>query len=252
MAYTVKQLAKYSGVSVRTLHYYDEIGLLKPAYYGDNNYRYYEDEQLLLLQQILFYRELGLPLNDIQQVVNDKGFDTLKALESHRKLLKGDLDRVNKLIKTIDKTIKHLRGDHVVKLEEIFEGFTEEKQAEYLDFLAESGVSQEIIEQSKAKVKDWSKEQWLANKQENDKLYEDIAAAIDKHLSPESDEVQALVERHYQLTKIFWTPNKESYIGLGDLYASNPDFVQFFESIHPKFLSFFREAMKIYAENNLS
>lgn len=65
MPYTVNKLAKLSGVSVRTLHFYDEVGLLKPAYYVENNYRYYEEEQLLLLQQILFYRELGFQLNDI-------------------------------------------------------------------------------------------------------------------------------------------------------------------------------------------
>jgi DNA-binding transcriptional MerR regulator len=252
MPHTVKQLAKLSGVSVRTLHYYDEIGLLKPAYYGDNHYRYYEEEQLLLLQQILFYRELGLQLNDIQKIIGAADFDKLEALESHQKLLKGDLERVNKLLKTIDKTIAHLRGDNMVKLDEIFEGFTDERQEEYLDFLAESGVSQEVIEQSKAKVRHWTKEQWLENKKENDELYATVVKAIEAGSSPESSEVQALMEKHYQLTKIFWTPNRETYIGLGELYASNADFVAFFDNLHPQFLEFFRAAMKVYAENNLS
>ena len=80
MAYTVKNLAQLSGVSIRTLHFYDEIGLLKPAYCGDNNYRYYEEEQLLMLQQILFYRELGLQLNDIQRVLSSDSFDKIEAL----------------------------------------------------------------------------------------------------------------------------------------------------------------------------
>jgi DNA-binding transcriptional MerR regulator len=69
MAYTVKKLAKISGISIRTLRFYDEIGLLKPAYYGENNYRYYEEEQVLILQQILFYRELGFPLKDIHRII---------------------------------------------------------------------------------------------------------------------------------------------------------------------------------------
>ena len=81
MAYTVNKLAKLSGVSVRTLHFYDEIGLLKPAYIGENNYRYYKDEELLVLQQILFYRKLNFSLNDIQRILSDKNFDKIKALE---------------------------------------------------------------------------------------------------------------------------------------------------------------------------
>lgn len=78
MSYTVNKIAKLSGVSIRTLHYYDEIGLLKPAYYGENNYRYYEEKQLLLLQQILFYRELDFQLVDIQKVLSSDGFDKIE------------------------------------------------------------------------------------------------------------------------------------------------------------------------------
>ena len=81
MTYTVNQLAKLSGVSVRTLHFYDEIGLLKPAYYGENNYRYYEEEQLLILQQILFFREMGCPLNDIQRILSSNDFDKFAERE---------------------------------------------------------------------------------------------------------------------------------------------------------------------------
>src|SRR5579883_2731395 len=87
MTYTVKKLAKLSGVSVRTLHFYDEIGLLKPAYYGDNHYRYYEEEQLLMLQQILFYRKLGFSLNDIKNMIGSDDFNKIDALISHKQIL---------------------------------------------------------------------------------------------------------------------------------------------------------------------
>ncbi|MFZ0566324.1 MAG: MerR family transcriptional regulator [Chlamydiales bacterium] len=87
MAYTVTKLAKISGVSVRTLYWYDEVGLLKPAYYGSNGYRYYEEEQLLMLQQILFFRELGFELKQIQKILNRSDFDKIIALSSHRKVL---------------------------------------------------------------------------------------------------------------------------------------------------------------------
>src|SRR5579883_2034362 len=110
MPYTVNKLAKLSGVSVRTLHFYDEIGLLKPAFYGENNYRYYEEEQLLMLQQILFFRELGISLNEIQKVVSSDDFDQIEALTSHRINLEKNIERMQKLLKTIDKTVSYLRG----------------------------------------------------------------------------------------------------------------------------------------------
>jgi DNA-binding transcriptional MerR regulator len=123
MSYTVKKLAKLSGTSIRTLRFYDTIGLLKPAYYGDNNYRYYEEEQILMLQQILFYRELGFSLNDIQRIIGSDDFNKIDALISHKQVLEQNLDRTKKLIKTIDQTIAHLRGEITMHEEELFAGF---------------------------------------------------------------------------------------------------------------------------------
>ena len=123
MSYTVKKLAKLSGVSIRTLRYYDAIGLLKPAYYGDNHYRYYEEEQILMLQQILFYRELSFPLNDIQKMISSDNFNKIDAFISHKKVLAQKLDRTTKLIKTVDQTISYLRGKITMRNEELFAGF---------------------------------------------------------------------------------------------------------------------------------
>lgn len=123
MSYTVKKLANLSGISIRTLRFYDAIELLKPAYYGDNNYRYYEEEQILMLQQILFYRELGFPLNDIHRIISSDDFNKIDALISHKQILTQNLDRTRKLIKTIDQTIAHLRGKIIMRNEELFDGF---------------------------------------------------------------------------------------------------------------------------------
>ncbi len=252
MAYTVSKLAKLSGVSARTLHFYDEIGLLKPAYQGENNYRYYEEEQLLMLQQILFYRELGLPLSEIQGLINSDNFNKIEALQSHRIRLEQGLDRSQQMIQTIDKTIAHLRGEKMMKLEEIFHGFDAEKQKLYENFLIDSGVGEDVINSCKDKVKNWKKEQWIENKQEADAIYAELASAIKDHLEPSSAKVQKLIKKHYQLTSNFWTPTKESYLGLGQLYGSHPDFVKFYYDIHPKLLSFLVEAMKVFAERELS
>jgi DNA-binding transcriptional MerR regulator len=124
MAYTVKQVAAMSGVSVRTLHFYDEAGLLKPAYLGANGYRFYEEPQLLKLQQILFYRELGFELKRIKRILGQAKFQKAAALRSHRQVLEKNVTRTRTLIETIDKTIQHLKGAKKMKSEELFTGFS--------------------------------------------------------------------------------------------------------------------------------
>src|SRR6185295_9593802 len=120
MAHTVKQVARMSGVSVRTLHFYDEVGLLKPAYVGTNGYRFYEEPQLLILQQILFLRELGFELKQIREILSRDDFDIVAALRSHREVLQTSLARTRSLIETVDKTIEHLRGTKRMEKEEMF------------------------------------------------------------------------------------------------------------------------------------
>ena len=124
MAYTVKQLALMSGVTVRTLHFFDEMALLKPAYTGANGYRIYEEPQLLMLQQILFYRELGFELKRINEILSQRQFEKLAALKSHRQVLEKNFTRTRTLIETIDKTISHLKGASKMKSEELFKGFS--------------------------------------------------------------------------------------------------------------------------------
>jgi DNA-binding transcriptional MerR regulator/quercetin dioxygenase-like cupin family protein len=124
MAYTVKQVAAMSGVSVRTLHFYDEAGLLKPAYVGANGYRFYEEPQLLALQQILFYRELEFELKQIKEILQRGDFEKIAALESHRQALQEKCVRTQSLVETIDKTIAHLKGQKKMQTEEMFVGFS--------------------------------------------------------------------------------------------------------------------------------
>jgi DNA-binding transcriptional MerR regulator len=123
MAYTVKQVSAASGVTVRTLHFYDEMALLKPAYSKANGYRIYEEPQLLMLQQILFYRELGFELKRIKEILSQRKFEKVAALKSHRRVLEKNVTRTRTLIETIDKTISHLKGRKKMKSEELFMGF---------------------------------------------------------------------------------------------------------------------------------
>ncbi|WP_347252455.1 MerR family transcriptional regulator [Legionella sp.] len=251
MSYTVKQLASFSGVSSRTLRFYDEIGLLKPEYYGENNYRYYGEEQLLMLQQILFFRELGFPLSEIQRIISCDDFNKIEALKSHKKILKKNLDETQKLIKTVDKTIAHLRGEIKMKNEEFYYGFDSEKQKQYEEDLVKKGIiSQEVMNKCKEKTKKWSEEDRADFLKEGEEINKAFVTAIQKQLRPSSKEVQALVRRHYAWIERSWMPTKESYIGLSQMYQT-PEFKKFYDHHHPKLLEFIVAAMKVFAEAEL-
>lgn len=155
MAYTVTKLAKISGVSVRTLHWYDEVGLLKPAYYGSNGYRYYEEKQLLILQQILFFRGLGFDLKQIQRMLGRDDLGKMLSLSSHRKVSQKNLEKTQKMIRTIDKSIEHLKGTKKMDEREMYYDSSKEKQAEYekqiIERFGEQGKA--LIEESKQNMK---------------------------------------------------------------------------------------------------
>jgi len=253
MRYTVSKLAKISGISVRSLHYYDEIGLLKPAFINDNGYRYYEEAQLLLLQQILFFRELGFPLNDIQKLLLADDFDQIKALNAHKKILAGKIDRSKILMATIDKTLLHLRGKKTMSDKELYYGFDSQRQKEYEQYLvkAQGSTAEELIFESKKRTAKWDKDEWDDVKAQGDEIHKALAIAIDKGLQAKSDEVQIIIHRHYQMIQRFYDPSKEVYIGLTELYNEHPDFKKFFDAYHPKMIEFISKAMIFYADKNL-
>ena len=131
-AYTVSQVAKMAGISVRTLHHYDQIGLLKPADRTEAGYRLYREPELLRLQQILFFKELEMPLEEVRQILDDPGFDQVTALDHHRGMQQGRLERLARLLNTIDRTIDRLAEDDMTLTdEELYEGFTTEQIERY-------------------------------------------------------------------------------------------------------------------------
>lgn len=253
MAYTVTKLAKISGVSVRTLHWYDEVGLLKPAYYGSNGYRYYEEEQLLVLQQILFFRELGFELKQIQKILGRGDFDKIVALSSHRKVLQKSLERTKQLIKTIDKTIEHLKGTKKMKEQEMYYGFSKEKQAEYekqiIERFGEQGKA--FTEESKKNVKNWSKADWDNSGKEFDAICKELTTLLEKGSKEHAKDVQAVIRRHYQWLKRFWTPTRESYAGHGQ-FIEESELRKAYETYHSQLPHFIAEAIEIFAKSELT
>lgn len=253
MAYTVKKLAEMSGVSVRTLHFYDEVGLLKPAFVGANGYRFYEEPQLLMLQQILFYRELGFELKQIKRIVSRPDFDKITALKSHRKVLRKNLADTRKLIQTIDKTIEYLKGTKKMKNQELFVGFDPEEQARHEQYLIDrygEGI-RESIARTKKKVKNWTKGDWAKVGGIFDGICKDLVAAMGRKLAADSPGVQEIICRHYQWLKHFWTPTRESYAGHSQLIVDS-DLRKAYEKYDPRLPEFVAAAIRAFAEKELS
>jgi DNA-binding transcriptional MerR regulator len=240
--YTVKKLANLAGVTVRTLHHYDEIGLLKPSSVGRNGYRYYGDAALYRLQQILLYRELEVPLDEIKRIVGRPGFDVLTALESHRTALQAEVQRIEKLIRTIDLTTQHLKGKVSMSDQQLFRGFSEEEQEK----MAAEAEQQwgESVRASNARWKQYpaAKKQRILD--EGNALYNDMIGAMPE--GPSSPKVQAIVKRWHDHMQYFWSPNDEQLLALANGYNDDPRFFANFESMKPGLAAFMRDAVKIY------
>jgi DNA-binding transcriptional MerR regulator len=244
--FTVKQLSKLAGVTPRTLHHYDAIGLLKPSRVGDNGYRYYGEESLLRLQQILFYRELDIPLEDIKKILGRRDFDVLGALRSHKDALKKQVTRLNRLIQTVDNTINHLKGNTIMSEKSYFEGFSEEEQEKYAQE-AEELYDAESVRESNRKWKTYSAAKKEAIMAEGKAVYTDMIAAMPKGAA--SADVQAIVERWRRHLEYFWTPNLDQLIGLANGYNDDPRFKANFDKMHPGLAEFMRAAVSVYVSN---
>lgn len=241
--FTVKQLSKMAGITPRTLHYYDEIGLLAPSRVGENGYRYYGDEALLRLQQILFYRELDMPLEDIRALMRRRDFDVMKALEGHREALRQRIAHLQRLVDTVDHTILHLKGKKKMSQRQFFEAFSDEQQAEY----EKEAMQMYDPATVKASAKKW-KSYTAAEKQrigeEGQAVYDALLDAMPHGAA--SAEAQAGVERWRRHMEYFWIPNDEQLLGLAEGYNTDPRFKANFDKIDPGLAAFMREAVKVY------
>jgi len=245
--FTVKQLSKLAGVTPRTLHHYDAIGLLEPSRVGDNGYRYYGEDALLRLQQILFYRELDIPLDDIKRIMAESRFDVLGALQGHKDALNKQVSRLNRLIHTVDNTINHLKGKDIMSEKQYFEGFTEEEQEKYA-LEAEQMYDPETVRESNRKWKAYSAAKKEAILQEGKAIYTDMIAAMPK--GADSPEAQGIVERWRKHMDYFWTPKFDQLLGLANGYNDDPRFKANFDKMHPQLAEFMRGAVKMYVANH--
>ena len=218
MAMRVKEVADLVGISVRTLHYYDEIGLLTPEKTTESGYRLYTDDDLEELQQILFFKELGFPLKKIKEIINNPSFDRHKALVLQRKMLLEKRRQLDKMIATIDKAIQHMKGEIQMTNKEKFEGFDfrhnpYEQEARKL-------WGDEAVDNANAKLRNMSKEEQEAMVKAMNSIYQKLAAL--RHGSPESEEAQAAIKEWYDfLNNNFGNYSLEAFKGLGQMYVDD-------------------------------
>jgi DNA-binding transcriptional MerR regulator len=239
---------------VRTLHFYDQIGLLRPASYGENGYRYYEKEQLFRLQQILFYRELDFPLAQVMRILQSSRFDQLQALREHREKLQERGKRLGALVLTIDRTLAHLQGEVTMKDKDLYRGFSARKQREYEAYLTEKGgeTARAAIASSRQRTQGWGKAEFAKAQGEIDAIHRELTALLQQGKAPADADVQAVIPRHYAWVCQFWTPDKRSYPGLGELYQEHPDFQKTYAAYDPRLAAFLAEAMRVFARRALS
>lgn len=238
----VKEVADLVGVSVRTLHHYDEIGLLIPEETTESGYRVYSDENLETLQQILFFKELGFPLKKISEILTSPTFDRQEALEMQRKMLLEKRSRLDKMIGTLEKTIQHSKGVIQMSNKEKFEGF---------DF-SHNPYEQEARERWGDKAVDEANEKAAKmTKFDQDKfneIYRNLAAI--RHLAPDSQEAQAGIKEWFVYLNKMGNYSLEAFKGLGQMYVDDERFTKNIDQFGEGLAKFMRDSMAVYADTN--
>lgn len=247
--YTVKEVADLAGVSVRTLHYYDEIGLLPPTAKSPAGYRLYTYDDLLRLQQIMVFKELNLSLDEIQKIMNDLEFRLEDVLKSHRNTIEKRMEQFRKLLTTIDKTLASIHNHTPMSDHDIYEGFTPEQASEYRKEAAERWGEDEV-RSSENRIKKMSKEQWNAVKAEGDAITQKLAEFMNNGLEPASPEVQECIARWHKFLENFYPVSEERLRGLGEMYVADERFKAFYEKYAKGLAEFKNKAIQIYCDGS--
>lgn len=242
----INEVAKLTGITTRTLHYYDEIGLLKPSQITDAGYRLYDENNLSELQQILFFRELNFPLNEIKEIMTNSEYDKTEALKKHKELLLKKRERIDRLVTLVENTIK---GDGEMSFKEFDMTEIESAKKKYAKEVKERFGNTEAYAESEEKAKKYGKEQWKEIDAESKKLLKAFADNMDK--TPDSEEVQKLVKEWQDfITKSFYRCTNEILQGLGIMYVEDERFKKNIDSNGEGTAEFISKAIEIYCLNN--
>lgn len=237
----VKEVAELAGISVRTLHHYDDIGLLSPAETTDAGYRIYSQQDLETLQQILFFRELGFPLKKIKDIIHEPSFDREEALAMQHRMLLEKQKQLEKKIHTIEKTIQEVKGERTMTDKEKFEGF-DFSHNPYEEEARQRWGDKAVNEANKKAGQSTG-----ADKDRLNDIYRNLAAV--RHLSPESKEAQDRIHEWYVFLQRFGNYTPEMFKNLGQMYVMDERFTKNIDQFGEGLAQFMADAMAVYADN---
>ena len=249
MEYTVEKLSRLAGVSARTIRYYDQIGLLKPAYTNAAGYRLYGQAEIDRLQQILFYRELGVSLGRIKEIINSAAFNRKHALREHKEKLLAKRAQLDLLIANVDKTIVAMEGGISISDQEKFSGFKEkmiaENEAKYGAEIREK-YGAETVDESNRKFLNMTKEEY----NEFTKLEAEILSTLKKAFAtgdPAGELGQKVADLHRQWLSFTWDQySNKAHAGLARMYVDDPRFTAYYDREGPGLAEFLRDAILVY------
>jgi len=249
MEYTINKLAKLAGISTRTLRYYDEINLLSPNRLSSNGYRIYGQKEIDKLQLILFYRELGLPLQEIKQIITDTDFNITDALHAHLSALLAKRNQLDTLITNVQKTILSTKGEVKMTNKEKFNGFTQQliddNEAKYGEEIREK-YSDEVVDASNSKIKGMTKEDYAQVEALSEEVNEALRIAFLQG-DPTNELAQKACELHKEWLCYFWDSyTKEAHIGVAQMYVDDPRFAAYYDKIAVGCAKFLRDAVLVY------
>jgi DNA-binding transcriptional MerR regulator len=249
LQYTVKQLADLAGVSTRTLRYYDQIGLLKPAGTTEAGYRLYSSAEVDRLQQILFYREIGMSLEQIGEIISAPDFDLKQALLSHRTYLLQKRAQLDQLLRTVERSLAGLEGRIVMHDKEKFEGFKkqliEENEAKF-GREAREKYGDEAVDASNARLMGMSQEEWERFTALGEKIITTLLQAMDQG-SPDSELGLKAAELHREWLGCTWDSySPEAHVGLAEMYVADERFTAYYDQHRKGAAAFLRDCIKAY------
>ena len=250
MAYTVGQVAKAARVTVRTLHHYDEIGLLSPSGRTPAGYRRYDDADLDRLQLIRYYRELGFPLDEIAVILDDPDADPAAHLRRQHELLSGRIGKLQEMVAAIELAMEAKRMNIRLTPEERFEVFGDFDPDAHAEEAERRWGDSDAYRESNRRAAGYSKEDWLRNKAENEEWGRRLVAVMESGAPADSREAMELAEEHRQLiSRWFYECSYEMHTGLADMYVSDPRFTAHYENIRPGMAAYLSEAIHANAIN---
>lgn len=250
MEYTVQGLAELAGVTGRTLRYYHQIGLLKPAKINSSGYRVYGNAEVGQLQQILFYRELGLSLNEIKEIISAPNFDKRKALQEHREKLLAKREQLDELISNVEKSIALAEGKITMSDKEKFAGFKKqllETNEQKYGKEIRGKYGEQVIDESNAKVMHMNQEEHAEVSRLAEEIMATLATAMTDGADPAGELGQKAADLHRKWLCYYWPSyTKEAHAGLAEMYIGDPRFTAYYDQQHPGTASFLRDAILVY------